>query len=163
MNAEKIAKAIKSYLVDLAINDKLPTDLNELSIANIVNQINQTAMNTEKTFKFKKQGNNYVAFDAIDKTISYGRINIKTGECVGGTLCFTALREYLASKKVVAKVTYKLWVNIEKHVEYTDGTDTYEDLKNEETRSVGEYNSLEDAYEQMNLLSDMHQGDNTNQ
>lgn len=47
-----------------------------------------------KSFKIKKVGGNFVAFDTIDKKLSYGRINIKTGKCVGATLCFTALREH---------------------------------------------------------------------
>jgi len=114
-----------------------------------------------KKFNIKKQGNNYVAFDTVDKTISYGRINIKTGKCVGGTLCFTALREHLASKQVVAKVSYQLWITIEKHTEYVDGTEKYEDLKDEETRSVGRFSTLEEAYEQMSDVADNNSGDFT--
>ena len=49
---------------------------------------------TKQEFKIKKQGNYFVAFDTEDKTKSYGKINIKTGQCIGGTLCFEALRKH---------------------------------------------------------------------
>lgn len=55
-------------------------------------------------------------------------------------------------------VKYKLWIQIEK-ITTTDENETYENLDQEETRSVGTFDTLEDAYEQMNMLGDFHQQD----
>ena len=49
---------------------------------------------SEQTFKIKKVGGNFVAFDTIDKKRSYGRISIKTGKFVGDTRCLIVLSEY---------------------------------------------------------------------
>lgn len=116
---------------------------------------------TQKTFKIRKRGNKFVAFDSLDKSISYGSINIKTGKCVGGTLCFDALREHLASTIKVVKKTYTVWMMIEEHTEYTDGNEEYIDLKDEETRSCGRFNTLDEAFEQMNNVAEQHEGDFT--
>lgn len=56
------------------------------------------------------------------------------------------------------EVKYKLWIQIEK-ITTTDDDETYENLDQEETRSVGTFETLEDAYEQMNMLGDFHQQD----
>lgn len=42
MNAEKIAIAVKTYLVTLAIADKLPLDLNELELDSLTEVIQST-------------------------------------------------------------------------------------------------------------------------
>lgn len=42
MNTNKIAKAVKAHLVNLAINDKLPTDMNRLSISKLEEVIKKT-------------------------------------------------------------------------------------------------------------------------
>ncbi len=47
-----------------------------------------------QTFKIRKIGGNFVAFDTIDKKRNYGRINIKTGKFVGDTRCMIALFEH---------------------------------------------------------------------
>jgi len=67
-------------------------------------------------FKIKKQGYRFVAFDTIDKTKSYGWINIKTGQFVGDTRCQIALVEHLEN-------CFKLDANsaIELLSTYTDG------------------------------------------
>lgn len=105
---------------------------------------------SELKFKFKKKGNNIVAFDAEDNTKSYGKINIKTGECIGGTLCFQALREHLET--LVVKKTYKIWLVVEECTEFADGTEVFKDLK-DETASVGSYGRLERAYARMNEVA----------
>ena len=63
--------------------------------------------------------------------------------------------DYISVVKIVNR-TYKLWITIEEHIEMADGTDSYRDLKDEDTRSVGDYTTLEKAVEQMNSLGDMH-------
>lgn len=40
MNSNKVAKAVKQYLIDLSINDELPLDLNDLSIVDLDKVIN---------------------------------------------------------------------------------------------------------------------------
>lgn len=59
---------------------------------------------SDQKFNIKKVGANFVAFDTEDNKIAYGRINIKTGKCVGGTLCFTALREHRKNNVVTENV-----------------------------------------------------------
>jgi hypothetical protein len=56
------------------------------------------------------------------------------------------------------EVKYKLWITIEK-ITTTDDDEIYEDLKEEGTRSVGTFKSLDEALEQMNQLGDNHQND----
>jgi hypothetical protein len=106
---------------------------------------------SELKFKFKKKGDNIVAFDTEDNTKSYGKINIKTGQCTGGTLCFQALREHLAT--LVVKKTYKVWLVIEECTEFADGTEVYKDLKDEETASVGSFGKLDNAIDRMNIVA----------
>lgn len=60
--------------------------------ATVSNQ-NQTAM-SKQTFKIKKVGANFVAFDTIDKKRSYGKVNIKTGKFCGDTRCMIALTDH---------------------------------------------------------------------
>lgn len=115
----------------------------------------------DKEFKIKKKGNFFVAFDTVEKDKSYGKININTGQCIGGTLCFDALRKHLAAKKVVVKESFTVWMIIEKHTEFADGTEKYEDLKESETRSGGRFSTLEEAEEQMEEIASEHQGDFT--
>jgi len=106
---------------------------------------------SELKFKFKKKGNNIVAFDSEDNTKSYGKINIKTGECTGGTLCFQVLRDHLAT--LVVKKTYKVWLVIEECTEFADGSEVYKDLKDEETASVGTFGKLDSAIDRMNIVA----------
>ena len=118
-------------------------------------------MSTQK-FKIKKQGNYFVAYDIEKKDVSYGKINIKTGQCIGGTLCFEALREHWESvKPKVVKTSYKLWIVIEEFKELSDGSEEFRDMKEEETRSCGAFSSLEEAYEQMNEIASQFEGDFT--
>jgi hypothetical protein len=49
----------------------------------------------KQKFNIKKKGDNFVAFDLVDKKRSYGRINIKTGKFVGDTRCMIALHKHL--------------------------------------------------------------------
>lgn len=62
-------------------------------------------------------------------------------------------------KKKITKVEYKIWTLIEKHTEYSDGSESYRDLKQEEPRSLGTFSTLEKANEQVNLMGDIHQYD----
>jgi len=64
------------------------------------------------------------------------------------------------TKKVVSK-TYKLWIQIEEHKVFSDGSEEYIDLKEDETRSVGRFKKVKDARRQMDFLGDtcMHDGD----
>jgi hypothetical protein len=116
---------------------------------------------SEQTFKIRKVGGNFVAFDTIDKKRSYGRINIKTGKFVGDTRCLIVLNNHLDKfiesdyNTPTEGVTYKLWVTIER---IDENKGTYENLEQEETRSVGEFSTVNEAREQMNLLGDSHQG-----
>ena len=65
--------------------------------------------------------------------------------------------EYLKEEDAKQKdgVTYKLWITIEK---IDENKGTYETLKYEDTRSVGELNTLNEAREEMNELGDRYQG-----
>ena len=117
-------------------------------------------MSTQK-FKIKKQGNYFVAYDIEKKDVSYGKINIKTGQCIGGTLCFEALREHLESvKPKVKRVTYKVWMVIEELTEFEDGTEAFKDIE-DNPRSVGRFDTLDEAYNQMNEVADQYEGDFT--
>ena len=49
---------------------------------------------SEQIFTIKKQGNYFVAFDKTHKTVTYGRINIKTGKFIGGTSCMIELKNH---------------------------------------------------------------------
>ncbi len=62
-------------------------------------------------------------------------------------------------KKKIIKKSYTLWITIEQHTEFSDGTEKYEDLKNDDTRSVGRFTKIKDAREQMQTLGDIHMGD----
>ena len=57
--------------------------------------------------------------------------------------------------KKVEKTTYKIWTSIEKHIIYSDGSDDYEDLKNEDTRSLGEFKEIKDARLQVDFLGNI--------
>ena len=65
----------------------------------------------------------------------------------------------MVKKKVVSK-SYKLWVAIEEHIIYDDGSDEYVDDAGGETRSVGEFNTLQEAEDEMNMFGDTHQNNN---
>lgn len=56
------------------------------------------------------------------------------------------------------EVKYKLWIQIEK-ITTTDDDEIYEDLKEVETNSVGTFDSLKDAYDQMDMLECRHVND----
>lgn len=117
---------------------------------------------SEQKFKIKKVGGNFVAFDIIDKKRSYGKINIKTGKFVGDTRCIVELGNHLADfietdyNTPKEGVKYKLWITIER---IDENKGRYEDLDQEETRSVGEFTTIAEAREQMNDLGDIHQGE----
>ena len=49
---------------------------------------------SEQIFTIKKQGNYFVAFDKTHKTVTYGRINIKTGKFTGDTRCLVELTNH---------------------------------------------------------------------
>jgi hypothetical protein len=57
-----------------------------------------------QTFKIRKVGGNFVAFDTIDKKRSYGRINIKTGKFVGDTRCLIVLSEHRRNNTEIKNV-----------------------------------------------------------
>ena len=64
----------------------------------------------------------------------------------------------MARKKIVKK-SYTLWITIEEHTEYSDGTEKYRDMKDEDTRSVGRFSKLKNANEQMQTLGEIHMRD----
>jgi hypothetical protein len=62
-----------------------------------------------------------------------------------------------APDKVVKKVSYKLWITVEKFTEFTDGTEEYEDIKMEDAFPLcrtGEITNLEEAYLRAQEISD---------
>jgi len=63
------------------------------------------------------------------------------------------------ARKKVKKTTFKIWTVIEKHIEYVDGTDEFVDLKDEETRSLGEFGKLQNARVQVDFLGETHMND----
>jgi len=115
---------------------------------------------SDQKFNIKKQGNYYVAFDLTNKTISYGKINIKTEQCIGGTLCFDALREHLAKHKVVVRKTFKLWVVIEQRTEYSNGEEVFEELE-DNVQSAGHFDTIEEAEQQLSDIAQAYGGDFT--
>ena len=118
---------------------------------------------TTKEFKIKKQGNYFVAFDSINDKISYGRINIKTGQCIGGTHCFEALRNHLESKRpTVVKKSYKIWVVIEEQTTFSDGSEEFKDLE-DNTQSGGHFDTLEEAESVLAEINANYEGDFRNQ
>jgi len=63
-------------------------------------------------------------------------------------------------RKKVAKKTYKLWVTIEEHIVYEDGSDEYRDIE-EDTVSAGEFSQIQAARLRMDLVSETFGGDFT--
>ena len=57
--------------------------------------------------------------------------------------------------KKIKKTTYTLWIQIEEHIEYTDGTEKYKDIK-DETATAGRFNKLKDAVESMEKINDIY-------
>lgn len=57
------------------------------------------------------------------------------------------------SKKTVVKKSYQVWMVIEEHKEFSDGTEKYRDLKQEETRSLCRVATIEEANEIMNEIA----------
>ena len=121
--------------------------------------------------KILKKGNAFVAYrtekgekgaDFAEVGSEIGRISITTGKFSGGTgACLELgrkLREFQEqeSKIQVDGVTYKLWIVIEK---IDENKGTHEDLKQEETRSVGEFKTLQDARDGMENVGDIHVND----
>lgn len=64
----------------------------------------------------------------------------------------------MAEKKVKNK-SYTLWIKIEEHIEFEDGTEEYRDMEEEEPRSVGRFSNIEEAFDQMEILGDNHMRD----
>ena len=64
----------------------------------------------------------------------------------------------MAQRKKIAKKEYKIWTVIEEHTVYTDGSDNYVDLRDEETASAGEFNNLKDARLRVELISRVFEG-----
>lgn len=62
-------------------------------------------------------------------------------------------------RKKIVKKSYTLWITIEEHTEFSDGTEKYRDMKDEDTRSVGRFSDLQEACDQMNTLGDIHMRD----
>ena len=66
----------------------------------------------------------------------------------------------MSKKKSHIKKCYKLWITIEEHTfNEKTGKETYKDLKQEETRSIGDVDTLEEAIERMNEIGEEFQGD----
>lgn len=63
------------------------------------------------------------------------------------------------AKKKAVKTTYKVWTTIEKHIEYSDGSEKYVNLKQEIPRTLGTFSTLEKVNEQISILGDVHQND----
>ena len=119
--------------------------------------------------KILKKGNAFVAYreekdchHPMQKVGSeIGRISIKSGKFTGGTDALVELskhlEEYLKKEDATKRdgVTYKLWITIEK---IDENKGTYETLKFEDTRSVGELDTLNEAREEMHTLGDRYQG-----
>ena len=126
----------------------------------LTNHQHKTKAMSEITFKIKKRGDNFIACDANDKTKEYGKLNIKTEKCVGGTHCFEALREHFKAYKATAKITYKIWMVVEETVTYPDGTVIETDLT-DNTQSAGNFSTLEEADSQLGKIADYYGGDFT--
>lgn len=62
--------------------------------------------------------------------------------------------------KSVKKRTYKLWVSIEEHIEFEDGSDEYKDIEYN-TVSAGKFDTLCEAELRMNLISETFERDFT--
>ncbi len=60
------------------------------------------------------------------------------------------IREQLPKKKV-AERTFKLWVTVEEHIIYDDGSDDYKDVE-DDTASAGQFGTIEEAERQMELI-----------
>ena len=65
VNVENIASAIKNYLIDLAVNDNLPMDLNDLNEIEI-EEVIKTQLPTDCHFLNDK------AIDKASELLSYG-------------------------------------------------------------------------------------------
>jgi len=58
------------------------------------------------------------------------------------------------------KKSYKLWIIVEEQTTNTEtGEETYKDLKDEETRSVGHFDTLEEAIKRMEEIGEIYVGD----
>lgn len=66
-----------------------------------------------------------------------------------------------ASKKKVKRISYNLWIDIEKHVEYTDGSSSSKNIAVNEPflTSAGQFNTLAEARKQMKKIDGVFSGD----
>lgn len=79
MNTFDVAAKIKQHLVDLAVNDEFPLDLNELDIHPIIDILNEAE--GESAFGFD-------VGDAIEHAAQYGyTIDEEAGKQIIGRLC----------------------------------------------------------------------------
>jgi hypothetical protein len=67
MNTQRIAEAVKNHLIDLALKDKLPLDMNDLSVSGLEKAIKK-GMPTPKEMMLEKAGE-YLSFDTEDELI----------------------------------------------------------------------------------------------
>jgi len=65
------------------------------------------------------------------------------------------------TKRKELKKSYKVWTIIEEQTEWSDGSETYKDLKNEidGVKSVGWFDTLEEACEQTEEIMNTFTGD----
>jgi stress response protein YsnF len=64
------------------------------------------------------------------------------------------------TKKQVKRKTYKVWMVVEELTEFTDGTERFKDIE-DHTRSVGRFDTIEEANNQMNEVANQYEGDFT--
>ncbi len=57
------------------------------------------------------------------------------------------------SKKVITATTYKIWLQVERHEVYADGSDKYTDVQ-DACAPAGEFKNEQDAIDQMNAISE---------
>jgi len=78
-------------------------------------------------YNIKKVGKYFVAFDKVDKKVSYGKIHIETGKFIGGTKCAKELYEYqenysLTNKDGLENIINRVVDQMEKDINSQDQT-----------------------------------------
>ncbi len=121
--------------------------------------------------KFKKSKGYIIAFAETEEDIkgtgcsigsSMGRMRFSDLKFDGITACIPALLKEVERIRAKSKFNYKCWVIIEKHeVNEEMKYEEYTELKDiDDTRSVGDFDTEEEARDRMNWLGDNYQEDN---
>jgi hypothetical protein len=87
-----------------------------------------------------------------------GFISKETGKFHGALACIMELKDAYKSYLNTIKKSYKVWVVIEEVSVFPDGSEKYEDLK-EETRSAGHFDTVEEAIDTMEKIGETYEGD----